>query len=563
MTLLPRRRFFTTGAALSAGALLPNVFPTIAAADGGQWPQFHGDQRHDGASLAIGPRSLTLAWYAPVGGDVDGSAVIASDGSVYVASADGTIYGLSADGAQRWSIGAGAAILGSVALGPNGRLYVGDARGRLREIVPSDGTIAWTATGFGPIRGTPAIAPDGAIYFGTDTSELVSVDSTGKERFRLRADLDVTGSPAIGPENDVLWGSLDGRLRRTSAGGDGIWSVALDGPIASAPAISADGATVYVGAGGSIVAVARDSGAVRWRVGAGAQVAVTPAIGRDGTVFAGADNGTFFALRPDGTLKWQAQTGGSIRSSAAIGADGGVYFGSGDAIVYAYSADGQRLSTYRALDAVHGAAAIDAVGTVYLGSRDNRLYAFRENARRFAESPSDRLGGDLVRDPSSGRVYVIVAGRRRHIPDPATQLILGLTGPLPLTLNGAESNRYPEGPPLPTLADGSLAGTSNGPLYVLRGGKRVWIKSLDDFAAGGYRWESLVTTEDIVTRSIPLAVEPGMLLKGGGDKVYVIEGTLRRWITSAAAFAARGYQWSQVHFVAESALANFAEGASI
>ncbi|HEU5315260.1 MAG TPA: PQQ-binding-like beta-propeller repeat protein, partial [Chloroflexota bacterium] len=422
---------------------------------------------------------------------------------------------------------------------------------------------AWTATGFGAIRGTPAVAPDGTIYFGTDAGELVSLDSTGRERYRLRAERDVTGSPAIGPDGDVLWGSLDSQLRRSAGDGTGIWSVTLDGPIASAPAISADGATVFVGAGSSIVAVARDSGAVRWRVGAGAPVTVTPAIGPDGTVFAGADNGTFFAIRPDGSARWQAQTGGTIRSSAAVSGDGNVYFGSGDAIVYAYSPDGQRLSTYRALDAVHGAAAIDSAGTVYLGSRDNRLYAFRENARTFAQSPADRLGGDLVREPATGRVFVIVAGRRRHIPDPITQLILGLVGPQPLTLNGAEANRYPEGAPLPALAEGRLVGTSNGPLYVLRSSKRVWIRSLEEFAAGGFSWDALATTEDIVTRSIPLTIESGMLVKGGGDRVYLVEGNQRRWITSAEAFSARGYQWSQVHLVPESSLANLPEGASI
>ncbi|HEU5317962.1 MAG TPA: PQQ-binding-like beta-propeller repeat protein, partial [Chloroflexota bacterium] len=185
MTSPTRRRLFTAvagGAALATGALAPGLLPLAALADGGQWPQFHGDERHAGAAAAAGPRLLALAWYAPVAGDVDGSPVIAADGSVYVASVDGSIYGLAPDGGQRWSISAGASVLGSVALGPTGRLYVGDARGRLREIVPADGTIAWTTSGFSAIRGTPAIAPDGAIYFGTDTGELVSLDSTGKER---------------------------------------------------------------------------------------------------------------------------------------------------------------------------------------------------------------------------------------------------------------------------------------------------------------------------------------------------------------------------------------------
>ncbi|MGI8423514.1 MAG: PQQ-binding-like beta-propeller repeat protein [Chloroflexota bacterium] len=515
------------------------------------------------AHAAIGPRQLTLRWYVSTAADVDGAPAIAPDGTVYVASTNGTIYGLSADGGQRWSISAGASVLGSVALGPEGRLYVGDSRGRFRAIQQVDGTVLWSLDGYGAIRSTPAVATDGRIYFGTDAGELVSLEPDGRERFRLRAELDVTGAPAIGPEGDLIWGSRDGKLRRASTGGDGSWTAVLDGPILSAPVLSAEGSTVYVGSGQSVLAVDRASGGVRWRVGAGADVVVTPAVGPNGAVHAGALNGQFFAISPAGEVTWQAQAGGQIRSSAAVSSDGNVYFGAGDAIVYAYSASGQRLSTYRALDAVHGAAAIDAAGTVYAGSRDNRLYAFRENARTFAESPPDRLGGDLVRDAGTGRVFVIVAGRRRHIPDTATQLLLGLAGPLPLTLNAAEANRYPEGPALPALGHGSLARAANGPLYVVRDGKRVWIKSLDEFAAAGLRWEDVRDLEDIVVRSVSLQTESGLLVKGGGDRVYLLEGGVRRWVSTEAAFEARGFSWSNVHLVSESFLGNVAEGASL
>jgi hypothetical protein len=54
-----------------------------------------------------------------------------------------------------------------------------------------------------------------------------------------------------------------------------------------------------------------------------------------------------------------------------------------------------------------------------------------------------------------------------------------------------------------------------------------------------------------------------MLLKGGGEKVYVVEGGVRRWVSSAAVFIARGYQWANVHFVSDLALANLPEGASL
>ena len=373
---------------------------------------------------------------------------------------------------------------------------------------------------------------------------------------------DRRSSPAIDVSGDVIWGSADQHLRRSTTNGDPIWDVVLDGPITTAPAIGADG-TLFTGAGASLLAIDGSSGAVKWRVGIGANVTAAPAIGADGSVYTGAENGILQANAADGTTKWQVQTGGAVRSSPAIGGDGTIYFGSGDAIVYSVDASGQRLGTFRALDSVQAGIAIGPNGLVYAGSRDNRLYALRENARRFSESPPDRLGGDLVRDPLTGRVFVIADGQRRYIPDPTTQLLLGLAGPAPLVLTGPEMTRYPEGPALPTLANGAIVQASNGPIYVIVDGKRMWIRSLADFASGGYRWEQVTSVEDRMGRSIPLRPEEGLLVKGGGDRVFLVSGGRKQWISTAEAFVARGYDWSQVHFVTEATLQLLPEGTPI
>jgi hypothetical protein len=144
-----------------------------------------------------------------------------------------------------------------------------------------------------------------------------------------------------------------------------------------------------------------------------------------------------------------------------------------------------------------------------------------------------------------------------------TQQILGLVVPLPRNLTAVELARYPEGAPLPALAEGSVVRSSNGPLYAIRGGKRVWIKDAGEFAAGGYAWDQVISTDDRIVRTIPLALEPGMLLKGGGDRVYVYEGEQLRWISSQAAFETRGYAWSNVHFVSSAFLLPLAEGQPI
>lgn len=527
------------------------------------WPAFLGNARHTGLATVSGPRLLTLAWHTNTSDNVDTSPVIAGDGTVYLSSTGGTVQARFTDGGEKWSFNAGARLYASPVLGLDGEVLIGDTRGRFRALDPDDGEVRWTVGNLGSIRATAAVSDDGTVFVGTEGGQLLALDSraAGKEKYRVAARAGIVAAPAIAASGDVYWAALDGELRRMSSRGDIIWSVALDGQILSSPSIGDDG-TVYVGAGTSILALSPDNGVVKWRVGPGAGVPTTPVIGPDGTVYAGAENGRLIAVAPSGTVRWEYQTGAPILGSAAVGADGTVYVGSGDATVYALAPTGQRLSTYRALDAVYGSISIGPNGVVYAGSRDNRLYALRDDVRSFSPSPGDRLGGDVVRDPGTGRVFVIVDGQRRYIPDPTTQLLLGLTTPLPRTLNSAELARYPEGAALPALAEGSLISAANGPIYAIRNGQRVWVRSLAEFVEQGYRWDAVQAVEERVLRSLGLSLQEGMFLKGTGERVYLYTGGQRRWLATGQALAARG-DWSQVHFVSEATLRQLPEGEAL
>ncbi|HEX2324532.1 MAG TPA: PQQ-binding-like beta-propeller repeat protein [Chloroflexota bacterium] len=552
----------TLALTLAAGPLsVLGPLPRAAYAAAGPWPTYLGDNRHSGLSGNPGPRLLTLSWYVNLGDDVESSAVVANDGSVYVAANNGRVMGRQADGGAKWTFEAGARVYASPVLGVDGEILIGDTRGRFRALRPEDGTIAWTVRDLGSVRATTVVAPDGTAYVGTESGVLLALDSRdqGKEKFRLQARSGIVTAPAIADNGDVYWTALDNEMRRMNSRGNVFWQKALDGEVAAPPSIGPDG-TVYAGAGASVVALNGDSGDVRWRAGLGGQVGTTPVIGPDGGVFAGADNGKLVAFNRDGTFRWEYQTGAPIRGSAAVSADGIVYVGSGDSTIYALGGDGRLLSTYRALDAVFGSIALAPDGTVFAGSKDNRLYALRDNVRAPAtESPEDRIGGEVVRDPSSGRVFVIVDDRRRHIPDPETQAILGLVTPIPRALNAAELVRFPEGPALPSLKEGALIRAANGPIYVIRGGQRAWLRSAEDIQAGGFQPETAPVVEDRILRSLPLNAQEGMLVKGTGERVYVVTGGQRRWLTTPGALNARG-DWSQVHFISDAALNAIPEG---
>ncbi len=60
--------------------------------------------------------------------------------------------------------------------------------------------------------------------------------------------------------------------------------------------------------------------------------------------------------------------------------------------------------------------------------------------------------------------------------------------------------------------------------------------------------------------SAAIIIRDGLLLKGSGEKVYVLENNQRRWITSLDAFERYGYRWSNVQQVDDEFLARFEDG---
>ncbi|MCB9422326.1 MAG: hypothetical protein H6667_21160 [Ardenticatenaceae bacterium] len=67
----------------------------------------------------------------------------------------------------------------------------------------------------------------------------------------------------------------------------------------------------------------------------------------------------------------------------------------------------------------------------------------------------------------------------------------------------------------------------------------------------------------VMPDSSALVIRDGLLLKGSGPEVYVLENNRRRWISTLDAFHWYGYQWRQVHEVEDEFLQQFEEGKPI
>ena len=67
-----------------------------------------------------------------------------------------------------------------------------------------------------------------------------------------------------------------------------------------------------------------------------------------------------------------------------------------------------------------------------------------------------------------------------------------------------------------------------------------------------------------LARALPdrqaLVIRDGLLLKGSGPEVSVLQDNHKRWINSLDAFAHYGYKWDEVHFVDDACLNQFPDG---
>ena len=60
-----------------------------------------------------------------------------------------------------------------------------------------------------------------------------------------------------------------------------------------------------------------------------------------------------------------------------------------------------------------------------------------------------------------------------------------------------------------------------------------------------------------------LVIRDGLVLKGEGDKIYVLEDNQKRWISSLDAFNYYGYRWDQVNLVDDRFLEQFPDGPAL
>ncbi|MGA0121853.1 MAG: PQQ-binding-like beta-propeller repeat protein [Gaiellales bacterium] len=273
----------------------------------------------------------------------------------------------------------------------DGRLFVGQLRGRFYAVDTSTGGTIWEKDTGHCSAASPAYA-DGVVYAAfladhpcpkgefQDGGFVVAWDAaSGAELWRVEM-APVESSPLV-VDDTVYVGAWDAKVYALDARtGVERWSTELDAQIVAsatliAPEQAGDRAAITIGTnGGTLYALDAETGAINWEarsndhIGSGREYFyATPTVAY-GRVYVGNTDGWMYAYgAQSGNLLWAKQAGSYVYTAAAV-ADEVVYIGTYDGYVIAYdAATGAERWRVEMPGAVHGAPTLMA-GLLYVST---------------------------------------------------------------------------------------------------------------------------------------------------------------------------------------------------
>jgi hypothetical protein len=114
------------------------------------------------------------------------------------------------------------------------------------------------------------------------------------------------------------------------------------------------------------------------------------------------------------------------------------------------------------------------------------------------------------------------------------------------------------------IRDGLVLKGSGPEIYVLEDNKLRWISSLEAFEFFGYRWEQVHVVDDSFVEQFEEGRPIHVLLKcERSPHIYALENGQKRWIKDIPTFEAEGYVWEDVEFVSCDYLRSLPDGPPI
>lgn len=361
------------GSTVDAGPVPANGKPFVAGTQpGAPWPAFRHDGGFTALSTARGPTSAKLRWKVDTGAPITTSSpVVGADGTIYIGNVRGDLTAITLAGSIRWQTRLGP-IEGTAAIAADGGLFVASNDARIYVVDASTGSARPIYLGEASIQSSMLVDNDGDVYFdgwvlrsGSSQRELLGFAAiaaghlflTGSRSSAVLDRLDsqpidvrravpvAVGTPEIVGSDGTSYVLEGTRLVVHDLNGVWKWACELNalpqalGPTpAHASGLLPDGRLVVLTTAllPGLLELAGPTG-VAWSVPVPYAVPGALAVDSASTVYFGGADGSLHAFTIGGEPLFTFATGGPIDSSPALGADGTLYVGSTDGFVYALS----------------------------------------------------------------------------------------------------------------------------------------------------------------------------------------------------------------------------------
>ncbi|WP_321423209.1 PQQ-binding-like beta-propeller repeat protein [uncultured Methanobacterium sp.] len=349
------------------------------------WPIFQNNGNNTGQSNYTGPQTNITRWtYNNV--TIYGSAVIGSDGTIYICSNEGIIYAFNTNGTLKWIYTINSYLFGSPTIGADGTIYfMSWSNSTLYALVDNgtSGVLKWNFTAGGNNFGlSPSIGADGTIYIiSSDNtgSILYAIDLNGNLKWTYSNVGIVYGtSPIIVSDGTIILADYNGTIYAINPDGTLKWLYRLNGEVYySTFSIGNDG-TIYIGTKNGILYALNNNGSVKWTCNIGESIYGAPSIATNGEIYV-VGSSKLYALNSAGSLLWSYTIGSAVGNSVtspAIGKDGIIYVGSSTGL-YALTPNGTLIWSYTT-GSICGSPSINSNGTLYVGTINGTFYAFKD-----------------------------------------------------------------------------------------------------------------------------------------------------------------------------------------
>lgn len=407
------------------------------------WPTYKGNNQHTGFSPETPAiNQPKLKWRFDIGGGIEDSPAIGSDGTIYIGAYKDNFFALNPDGSEKWRFTKeGEEFRSSPTIAQDSTIYVGavfDLKPVLNVMynrqmdygVPKlyalnpDGSLKWQFITGGILGGTynsPAVGPDGTIYIGgggkltadaKDINRLWAINPDGTAKWYFEGEEAFYSSVAIADDGTIYIGCGDGNVYALTPDGKEKWRFTRkEGDFSvfdSTPVIAKDG-TIYAGSTNKNLYAITPEGKEKWHFTALDMVEASPSLGPDGTIYVGtiskdSKDKNLYALNPDGSEKWHFTAGDGISATPAIDKEGNLYFGSYDGNLYAFSSEGKELWRYKTAGGITFPPTLDKDSTIYVGSWDHYLYALGDEKKSAADTVQKTLS---PKKPNYIKIYFL------------------------------------------------------------------------------------------------------------------------------------------------------------